>query len=142
LPFVSLSTKRKNRRWKIPYANDVTPSDFLLIFCISKYGGEMAFLLVPGNSQFVIKAHSKFIYNTSGCNCIKTNTFKALNKNHNRGHILDVLRVLGWYEIPHGNLGLLNSLGTLIKLSQPLPISFPQPNVSPSIIPNPLLLKK
>ena len=101
----------------------------------------MAFLLVPGKSQFVIKAHSKFIYNTSGCNCIKTNTFKALNKNHNRGHILDVLRVLGGSEIPHGNLGLLNSLGTLIKLSQPLPISFPQPNVSPSSFPTPFYEK-
>merc|ERR1719483_1315935 len=43
---------------------------------------------------------TEFIHNTSGCNCIKTNTFKALNKNHNRGHILDVLRVLGGSESP------------------------------------------
>jgi len=70
LPFVSFSKKEKTEDEK--YHTRTTPSDFLLIFCISKYGGEMAFLLVPGNSQFVIKAHSKFIYNTSGCNCIKT----------------------------------------------------------------------
>merc|ERR1739838_296340 len=68
---------------------------FSLFFVFQNMVARWRFLLVPGNSQFVIKAHSKFIYNTSGCNCIKTNTFKALNKNHNRGHILDVLRVLG-----------------------------------------------
>jgi len=118
------------------------PERFSPYFLYFKIWWRDGVLHVPGNSQFVIIAHSKFIYNTSGCNCIKTNTFKALNKNHNRGHILDVLRVLGGSEIPHGNLGLLNSLGTLIKLSQPLTPFSPPTKCFPYIIPNPLLLKK
>jgi len=48
--------KEKTEDEKYHTRTTLPPSDFLLIFCISKYGGEMAFLLVPGNSQFVIKA--------------------------------------------------------------------------------------
>jgi len=87
--------KKKRSKMKNNIRERRYPERFSPYFLYFKIWWRDGVLHVPGNSQFVIIAHSKFIYNTSGCNCIKTNTFKALNKNHNRGHILDVLRVLG-----------------------------------------------
>jgi len=78
--------KRKKRsKMKNTIRERRYPERFSPYFLYFKIWWRDGVLHVPGNSQFVIIAHSNFIYNTSGCNCIKTNTFKALNKYHNRG---------------------------------------------------------
>lgn len=80
-----LFDKKKKQKMKNTIRERRYPERFSPYFLYFKIWWRDGVLHVPGNSQFVIIAHSKFIYNTSGCNCIKTNTFKALNKYHNRG---------------------------------------------------------
>jgi len=139
-----LFDKRKKRsKMKNTIRERRYPERFSPYFLYFKIWWRDGVLHVPGNSQFVIIAHSNFIYNTSGCNCIKTNTFKALNKYHNRGHILEMSYGF-WVDMnPPWKSWSFEFIGNAHQtLSTTSPPFSPPTKCFPFIIPNPLLLKK